>query len=140
LRYWDTSALVTLIVREANTATMEKLLARDGEIVTWWGTRVECPSALARLEREGHLAPPDAPAASKVLAEFRDACRDVVPSDIVRESVERIVRTHPLRAADAFQLAAALVASEHRPANLTFVSLDQRLSEAARREGFASPE
>lgn len=50
-----------------------------------------------------------------------------------------MVRTHPLRAADAFQLAATLVASEYRPANLAFLSLDQRLSAAARREGFAGP-
>lgn len=116
---------------------MEKLLAGDPEIVTWWGTRVGCASALARLEREGHLTPRDAAAAGKVLAEFRDAWRDVLPSDMLRETAERMVRTHSLRTADAFQLAAALVASEHRPATLGFVSLDRRLTEAARREGFA---
>jgi predicted nucleic acid-binding protein len=140
LRYWDTSALVTLVVRDQATPAMERLLANDPDIVTWWGTRVECASSLARLEREGHLSAPDATAAGKVLAEFRDAWRDVVPSDVVRESAERMVRTHPLRAADAFQLAAALVAGEFRPANLAFVSLDRRLSTAARREGFAIPE
>lgn len=140
MRYWDTSALVTLVVIEPATTAMENLLAADPEIVTWWGTRVECVSALARLEREGQLTPRGAAEAGRVFAEFRDAWRDVLPSDMVRETAERIVRTHPLRATDAFQLAAALVASEHRPANLAFVSLDKRLSEAARREGFVRPQ
>jgi hypothetical protein len=41
-----------------------------------------------------------------------------------------------LRAADSLQLAAALVAAEHQPHALEFVSLDERLNEAASREGF----
>jgi uncharacterized protein len=43
---------------------------------------------------------------------------------------------HPLRAADALQLAAAVVAAERDPPSLEFVSLDDRLLEAASREGF----
>ncbi|MGH7628339.1 MAG: type II toxin-antitoxin system VapC family toxin [Gemmatimonadales bacterium] len=137
MRYWDSSALVTLIVREAATGAMESLLAADPVIITWWGSRVECASALARLERESQLGASEAIAAAKVLAEFREGWRDVLPSDVVRESAERMVRTHPLRAADAFQLASALVASDFRPATMAFVSRDQRLLAAARREGFA---
>lgn len=37
---------------------------------------------------------------------------------------------------DALQLAAAIVAAEHEPASLPFVSLDERLNDAAAREGF----
>ncbi|MDT3677593.1 MAG: hypothetical protein ROZ64_01995 [Burkholderiaceae bacterium] len=48
----------------------------------------------------------------------------------------RALRVHPLRAADSTPLAAALVAAEHQPATLAFVCLDQRLTEAAAREGF----
>jgi predicted nucleic acid-binding protein len=116
---------------------MESVLAADPVIITWWGSRVECASALARLEREGQLTGAQAVAAADVLAAFRQGWRDVLPSDVVRESAERMVRTHPLRAADAFQLAAALVASDFRPGTLAFVSQDQRLVAAARREGFA---
>ena len=43
---------------------------------------------------------------------------------------------HPLRAADALQLAAALLASDHEPQRMEVVCLDERLSEAARIEGF----
>ena len=43
----------------------------------------------------------------------------------------------PLRAADALQLAAAFAAAERRPASLEIVTLDDRLANAARKEGFA---
>jgi uncharacterized protein len=48
----------------------------------------------------------------------------------------RFIRVHPLRAADALQLAAAYQASGQRPASLPFVTLDDRLAEVARKEGF----
>lgn len=42
---------------------------------------------------------------------------------------------HALRAADAFQMAAARAASDGRPDSLPFVILDDRLALAAQREG-----
>jgi hypothetical protein len=47
------------------------------------------------------------------------------------------LRVHPLRAADALQLAAAFIAAERRPSSLELVTLDDRLAVAARKEGFA---
>jgi len=47
----------------------------------------------------------------------------------------RLLRTHPLRTADALQLAAALVAGKHDPSQVQFFSYDDRLNEAAAREG-----
>ena len=43
---------------------------------------------------------------------------------------------HPLRAADALQLAAAFVAAERGPSSLQVVTLDERLADAMRKEGF----
>ncbi len=43
---------------------------------------------------------------------------------------------HPLRAADAMQLAAALVWTEDATSGAEFVCLDQNLREAALKEGF----
>jgi predicted nucleic acid-binding protein len=60
----------------------------------------------------------------------------VDPSDAVREAAVRFLRVHPLRAADALQLAAAFVAAEGRPASLEIITLDDRLATAARKEGF----
>jgi hypothetical protein len=52
------------------------------------------------------------------------------------ESAKRLLRVHDLRTADALQLAAAVFVAEARPPTLEFVSLDDRLLAAARREGF----
>jgi predicted nucleic acid-binding protein len=62
----------------------------------------------------------------------------VVPL-LVAEPV-RFLRVHPLRAADALQLAAAFVAADRRPSSLEVVTVDQRLAAAARKEGFALTE
>jgi predicted nucleic acid-binding protein len=48
----------------------------------------------------------------------------------------RLLETHPLSAADALQLAAALVMTEERPTGTEFVTFDIRLAEAANKEGF----
>ena len=56
--------------------------------------------------------------------------------DVVRRHAERLVESHPLRAADALQLGAALAAAEDDPAGLEFVTLDRRQALAAEREGF----
>ena len=53
-----------------------------------------------------------------------------------RVHAERIIMEHPLRTADALQLGAALVAADGDPQSLELVTLDRRLGEAARREGF----
>lgn len=58
-------------------------------------------------------------------------------SDAIREAAVRFLRVHPLRAADALQLAAAFIAAERRPPSLEVVTLDDRLAVAARKEGFA---
>ncbi len=62
-----------------------------------------------------------------------------MPSDAVRSTAQRLLRVHPLRAADSLQLAAAIIAAEHEPGTLEFVSLNARLNEAASREGFRVP-
>ena len=50
---------------------------------------------------------------------------------------ERLRGVHPLRAAAAFQLAAALLWSQGETRGHYFVSFDQRLREAAGKEGFS---
>jgi hypothetical protein len=46
--------------------------------------------------------------------------------------------THPLRAADAFQLAAAMVLAGDQPSQVTIVTFDQNLALCAQREGFVT--
>jgi predicted nucleic acid-binding protein len=54
----------------------------------------------------------------------------------VERRARRLLALHPLRAADALQLASALVACDERPDRLPLVTLDERLAAAAMREGF----
>ena len=136
MKFWDASGIVPLLVRQARTRDMEHLLAQDPAVVTWWGTLVECLSALMRLVREGRLADDDVRDAERRLHELRNGWDEVLPGEACRRTAERMLRVHALRAADALQLAAALIAADHDPSRLELVCLDQRLIEAGRKEGF----
>lgn len=59
------------------------------------------------------------------------------PTNKLRSLAGRLLAVHPLRAADALQLAAALRWCEDEPGGKAFVCLDDRLRAAARREGFS---
>ena len=136
MRFWDASALVPLLVDQPSTGAMLALARHDMAGTLWWATPVECTSALARLEREGAMSTRDVSRALARLAVITRAFDTVLAVDSVRVCAQRLLRTHPLRAADALQLAAAIEASAGAPASLPFVCLDARLADAARREGF----
>ena len=137
MKFWDASAIVPLLVAEESTRRLQALAAKDSAMLVWWGTPVECISALARLERDDAL---NARAMTLTLQRLRQLAagwHEVDPSDEIRETAARFLRVHPLRAGDALQLAAAFAAAERRPASLEIVTLDDRLANAARKEGFA---
>jgi hypothetical protein len=106
-------------------------------MAVWWGSAIECASAIARLHREGHLTATEEAQARALLTELKTSWYEVQPGDAVREQALRILRLHPLRAADALQLAAALEWGGSPPEG-TLLTFDDRLLEAARREGFAT--
>lgn len=137
MRYWDSSALVPLVISELTTRRVVQWLTTDVAIVTWWGSSVECTSAIQRRVREGVLESHIAMQAASRLAQMSQSWHEIVPDAQVRETAIRILQTHPLRAADALQLSAALVAAGGAPGRLEFACLDDRLREAAGHEGFA---
>ncbi len=116
---------------------MTALLKADKECWVWWATRTECLSGLHRRARAGELDGAQFETARRRLLRFDQAAALLVPSEAIRSRADRLLGVHPLRAADAMQLAALLAAAEDRPADLPFVTLDDRLAEAARREGFS---
>ncbi len=61
---------------------------------------------------------------------------EVPPTKDVRQRATLLLRLHPLRAADAFQLGSALTATADHPDVIDLVCSDERLSAAARLEGF----
>lgn len=136
MRFWDSSALVPLVVRQGASAHMRSLYRSDSAVLAYWTTRVECESAVSRLEREKRLRTAAARTARGRLERFAASWHEVQPLDVLRETAIRLLRVHELRAADALQLAAAVVASEGRAGSLPFVCLDERLAAAAEREGF----
>jgi predicted nucleic acid-binding protein len=136
MKFWDSSAVVPLLVTQSATQRMTAIYREDPGMFAWWGTQVECDSAVARLEREGKLAPKKASEALGRLDRLARKWQEIQPLGLIREAARRFLRVHDLRAADALQLAAAVLAAEQRPATLEFVCLEERLALAAEREGF----
>ena len=137
MKFWDASAIVPLLFTEESTRRLQAIAAKDSAMLVWWGSAVECISALARLERDGALDPAAMTLALQRLRQLSAGWHEIDPSDEIRETAARFLRVHPLRAADALQLAAAFAAAERRPVSLEIVTLDDRLPNAARKEGFA---
>ena len=134
MRYWDASALVPLIVAEPDTDQARNWLAEDDRIVTWAWTLTEIASAVERRTREGSLSRQqrrETLARLEALGRSWDEVTDVLA---VRSRANAVLARHPLRAADAGQLGAALLVQEQLAGTLAFVCLDQRLSLAAERE------
>lgn len=136
MKFWDASAIVPLLLAEPATETVQALARKDPAMLVWWATEVECASALARLERDDALDESAATQAFDRLKHVAGGWHEVDASDAIREAAVRFLRVHPLRAADALQLAAAFVAAERRPPTLTVVTLDVRVASAGSKEGF----
>lgn len=136
MSFWDSSALVPLLTDEPKSNAVRERARDEREMIVWWGTEVECASALARQERDAGGGLDFAPG-WQALHLLAGTWTVISPVPQVRSTAMRLLRQHPLRAADALQLAAALVASQGDPQTLQFLTLDQRLAAAARREGLA---
>lgn len=125
-----------MLVDEPRTPAIRALLDDDPAMLVWWGTEVECVSAIARLERSEAITARVVSRGIGRLEAFAADWREIDLATSVRGAAIRVVRIHPLRAADAFQLAAAIEGSERSPDSLPFVTLDRRLARAAELEGF----
>ena len=136
MKFWDSSAIIPLLVREAASDRVRRMVSEDADMLVWWGTPIECTSAVARRERDRHLDSETATLALERLRVMVPSWTEVQPTERVRSIAQRALRVHALRAADALQLAAAIVAAGEDRASLEMVCLDQRLTLAARREGF----
>lgn len=136
MKFWDTSAIVPLCVNEPDSSTVKAILVKDPPIVVWWATRTECVSALMRQVRDGSLSVAGERQAHQVLGTLARVWTEIQPSETLRETAERLLAVHPLRAADAFQLAAALHWCQRQTGDMALVSFDTRLREAGYKEGF----
>ena len=131
--YWDASPIIALL--EGEPAATRYRRFENERIVTWWGTSLECISAIARRQREGAGAAIVAESYRRLQA-MRDGWLEVHASESLHRTAVRLLKTHPLRAGDALQLGAALVASNFEAHSARFLTEDARLKQAAEREGF----
>lgn len=136
MKFWDTSALVPLLVDEAATTEVRQMFVSDPEVVIWMLTSVELLSAIGRLGRRAAGIDDLVPALRSEALELVSRCAVVCEVEGVRRRAERLVGVHPIAAADAMQIGAALVACEDRPERLEIVTLDAQLARCAQLEGF----
>src|SRR3989304_10601119 len=125
MRFWDSSAIVLLLVAEPSTRALVDEFVRDPELVVWWGTEVECVSALARLEREDLIAARAMGGGLARLDGLALAWHEIQPGARARQVAVRLLRTHNLRAADAFQRAGAIAAPRGSAGSLPLATLDR---------------
>jgi uncharacterized protein len=136
MKFWDSSAIVPLIVAEENSDYCVGVLSADPEMLIWCLSRVEVISALCRRVRENGLSDDEFRRAKEQLNRVLDSAFEVSAVEKVRSRALRLLEVHPLRAADACQLAAVLVGTREDPERLAIVCFDQRLETAAIKEGF----
>lgn len=134
--FWDASAIVPLCVNQPTTKMAFGFL-RKFRLVVWWATPIETTSAFSRLLREGEISARNY-AAAQLQSDYRASLwRVVAPSEQVAVEARAALERFPLRAADAIQLAAALVWCAGRPKGRVFLTFDQKLAEAAELSGFS---
>ena len=137
MAFWDASAIVPLCCSQPATAQGRRLRRELKRMVVWWGTPLEARSAFARLVRDGRLAVEERATAIRLLGQLRVTWDEILPTERVRSLAEDLPDTHSVRAADAVQLAAALVWCRERPTHRPLVCFDDRLRAAATALGFS---
>jgi predicted nucleic acid-binding protein len=134
MKFWDASAVVPLLLDQTATQRATALRLDDPAMAVWWGTTIECTSAVARLLRAGSIDRSCVADALSRLREFEREWIEIEPTSTVKDDACRLLRLHPLRAADALQLAAALRLAQEMQERPDVVCFDARLAEAARSE------
>ncbi len=97
VRFWDTSALVTLLVDESQTDYSLGSLVEDQEMLVWCLIRVEVMSALCCCNREGVLADVDFRHAKARLTTILENVYEIKAIEAVRDRACRLLEVHPLR-------------------------------------------
>jgi len=96
VRFWDSSAVVPLVVREENSDRVRTWVEDDEDMVVRTLTEVEVRSALSRMAREGRLGPDDL---LQVTLDADDLLRQfhtVESLSAVKNRAKRPLMLHPL--------------------------------------------
>jgi predicted nucleic acid-binding protein len=135
--FWDTSALVPLLVRQETSVKFRTLWRESGRVVVvWWGASVEMRSALSRLRQRKHISAPELERALTRLDAMRGQWREILASEKLKSVAETLPDSYGLRTLDALQLGAALVWCHEKPKGRVFLCDDVKLCDAAQKAGF----
>ena len=136
--YLDASALVKLLVPEAESDSLNEALVRAGDVVLSELALTETASALGRRRREGVLTRAESRRLYREAQHLAASCRGAEVTPPVHRRAERLLLTAsrlPLRTLDALHVALALEAGA-----ATIVTDDPRLRAAAASQGlFVAP-
>ena len=113
------------MIVEPGSARVRNWFDSDSEIIVWTLTRIELLSAIARLRREDSGSATILTVARRNIMRAWDGWSEITSVELVRRHAERLVESYPLRAADALQLGAALIAAEGDPTNLELVTMER---------------
>lgn len=134
IAYFDTSALIPLIIEEPSTAVCQRLWNEASRVASVRLLFAEACAALALAHRMGRLTEARLDEAIVMLDEIVGELDHVeVTEDLVR-SAGALARTHGLRGYDAVHLAAGSKVSDD---DVVFVTGDSTLATAARALGIA---
>lgn len=137
ITYVDSSALVRRYARQRGSLAFRRFLLTATVVATVATTRVEIVSALRRLEREGRIGRRGIRRTLRAVDEDWPVMWKVPVNDLLIERAEHCLAAQNLRAADAIQLAAAMLFANLLGEPVTFAVFDVRLRTAARAAGFS---
>ena len=128
LVYFDSSALVKLVVKEAGSELVAQLWDSCDAALTSRLAYPEVRAALAAAARNHDLEPGDLRAAEQIWEEFWAATRPVELTPAVGRHAGELAREHALRGADSVHLASALAIGDP---DLVIAVWDRRLHAGA---------
>ncbi|HZY66848.1 MAG TPA: type II toxin-antitoxin system VapC family toxin [Rubrobacteraceae bacterium] len=136
MRFWDSSTVIPLIFDEPTSPVLNEFLMQDTDMVVWWGAWIECSVTVSRLGREEKLDENGQEETRAALDGLSADWMEVEPANELRLLAMLVSKSHPLKAADCLQLAAALRWCKGDTEGAVFMYLDDRLRRAAEDEGF----
>jgi predicted nucleic acid-binding protein len=134
IAYFDTSAIVPLVVDEATTETCQRLWTESTRVVSVRLIYPEARAALARAGRMGRLTRSQLNGAVLELDSLIEEVDVIELSPDIARSAGQLAQQHGLRGYDAVHLAAALAVADD---DLVLVTGDADLAAATQAAGVA---
>jgi len=135
IAYFDTSALMKLVIAEDGADQAKLLWQQAGEVVVSRLAWPEAIAALAAARRGGRVSHEGYQTATDGLRSCFERCTMVSLADPLVDRAADLAAGYDLRAADAIHLATALAVME---ADSVFVTWDERLRQGAIQAGLVS--